>query len=57
MVHALHHKWKQPVAYCLSRGSIKAEMLVQFLYEILGVCQNVVLHVVATVCDMSISRP
>jgi hypothetical protein len=29
-------------------------MLVQFLREVLGACQNVGLHVVATVCDMGI---
>jgi hypothetical protein len=27
-------------------------MLVQFLDEVIGACQNVGLHVVATVCDM-----
>ena len=52
MVRGLHRKWKQPVAYYLSRGSTKAEMFVQFLKEVLGACQNVGLHVVATVCDM-----
>ena len=52
MVHGLHRKWKQPVAYYLSRGSAKAEMLVQFLREVLEACQHVGLHVVATVCDM-----
>ena len=52
MVCGLHRKWKQPVAYYLSRGSTKAEMFVQFLKEVLGACQNVGLHVVATVCDM-----
>jgi UDP:flavonoid glycosyltransferase YjiC (YdhE family) len=40
------------MAYYLSRGSTKAEMLVQFLNEVLGACQNVGLRVVATVCDM-----
>jgi len=40
------------VAYYLSRGSTKPEMLVQFLKEVLGSCQNVGLHVVTTVCDM-----
>ena len=40
------------MAYYLSRGSTEAEMLVQFLKEVLGACQNVGLHVVATVCDM-----
>jgi len=40
MVRGLHWKWKQPVAYYLSRGSTKAEMLVQFLNEVLCVCQN-----------------
>ena len=52
MLRGLHRKWKQPVAYYLSRGSTKAEMLVQFLNEVLGACQNVGLHVLATVCDM-----
>jgi hypothetical protein len=52
MVHGLHRKWKQQVAYYLSRGSTKAEMLMQFLKEVLDACQNVGLRVVATVCDM-----
>jgi hypothetical protein len=52
MVRGLHRKWKQPVAYYLSCGSTKAEMLVQFLKEVLDACQHVGLHVVATVCDM-----
>jgi hypothetical protein len=52
MVHGLHRKWMQPVAYYLSRRSTNAEMLVQFLKEVLGACQNVGLHVVSTVCDM-----
>jgi len=52
MVRDLHQKWKQPVVYYLSRGSTEAEMLVQLLNEILDACQNVGLHVVATVCDM-----
>jgi hypothetical protein len=52
MIRGLHQKWKQPVAYYLSRGSTKAEMLVQFLKEVLEACQNVGLRVVATVCDM-----
>ena len=47
MVCGRHRKWKQPVAYYLSCGSTKAETLVQFLHEVLGACQNVVLHVVA----------
>ena len=42
----------QPMAYYLSHGSTKAEMLVQFFKEVLGACQNVGLHVVAIVCDM-----
>jgi hypothetical protein len=43
----------QPVAYYAPhRGSTKAEMLVQFLKEVLGACQNGGLHLVA-VCDMA----
>ena len=38
MVRGLHRKWKQSVAYYLSRGSSEAEMLVQFLKEVLGAC-------------------
>jgi hypothetical protein len=44
MVHGLHRKWKQPVAYYLSHGSTKAEML--------DACLNVELCTVATVCDV-----
>ena len=36
MVRGLYHKGKQPVAYYLSRGSTKAEMLKQFLKEFLN---------------------
>ena len=39
------------VYYLSCRGS-KADVLTQFLNEVLGACQNVGLHVVATVCDM-----
>jgi hypothetical protein len=52
MVRDLHRKWKQPVAYYLSRESTKVEIFVHFLNVVLGACQNVGLHVVATVCDM-----
>ena len=50
--HGLHRKWKKPVAYFLSYECTTTEMLVQFLNEVLGACQNMGLHVVATVCDM-----
>jgi len=52
MVRGLHRKWKQPVAYYFIRGSTKAGLLMKFLKEVLGACQNAGLHVVATVCDM-----
>jgi len=39
-------------AYCLSCENTKAKMLVQYLSDVLDACQNVGLHVVATVCDM-----
>jgi hypothetical protein len=52
MVRGLHRKWKQPVAYYFIRGSTKAGLLMKFLKEVLGACQNAGLHIVATVCDM-----
>jgi hypothetical protein len=42
----------QPVAYYFSRGSTKAEVIVQFLKEVFDTCQKAGLQVVATVCDM-----
>ena len=51
LLRGLCRNWKQLVAYYLSHGSTKAEMLKQFLKEVLEACQNVGLHVVATVCD------
>ena len=53
MVRGLHRKWKQPVAYYFIRGSTKANLLVRFLNEVLGTCQNAGIQVVATVCDMA----
>ena len=52
MARGLHRKWKKPVAYYFIRGSTKAGLLKKFLEEVLGTCQNVGLHVGATVCDM-----
>ncbi|PNF39995.1 hypothetical protein B7P43_G15587, partial [Cryptotermes secundus] len=52
MIRGLRRKWKQPVAYYFTRGSTKAEMVVQYLKEVLDACQNAGLKVVATVCDM-----
>jgi len=52
MLHGLHRRWKQPIAYNLTRGSTKGDMLVDFLMEVLDACHNAGLVVVATVCDM-----
>jgi hypothetical protein len=52
MLRGLCRKWKQPVAYYLTHGSTSVEMLVRFLKEVLGACQNSGLVVVATVCNM-----
>jgi len=40
MVRGLLQKWKQPVAYYFIRGSTKAGLLMKFLKEVLGACQN-----------------
>ena len=52
MLRGLRQKWQQPVAYYLMRGSTSGEILVHFLKEVLGACQNSGLVVVATVCNM-----
>ena len=52
MLHGLHKRWKQPVAYYLVCGSTKGEMFVNFLMEVLDACHNVGLEVVATMCGM-----
>ena len=51
-LRGLRKRWKQPVAYYLTRGSTKGDMLVDFLKEVLGACHSAGLVVVATVCDM-----
>jgi hypothetical protein len=43
-----HRKWKRPVAYHFTRGSTKAEMIVQYLKEVLDAYQNAGLTVVGT---------
>jgi hypothetical protein len=40
MICGLRKKWKQPVAFCLIRGSTKGEMVVNFLMEVLDACYN-----------------
>jgi len=50
MLRGLRRRWKQPVAYYLTRGSTKGDMLVDFLMEVLDACHNAGL--VVTVCDM-----
>jgi hypothetical protein len=52
MLHGLHKKWKQPVAYYLIHGSTEGDMLVNFLMEVLDACHIAGLEVVATMCDM-----
>jgi len=52
MLRGLRKRWKQPVAYYLIHRSTKGEMLVHFLREVLDVCHNAGLEVVATMCDM-----
>ncbi|XP_023721687.1 uncharacterized protein LOC111872233 [Cryptotermes secundus] len=52
MIRGLRREWKQPVAYYFTRGSTKAEVIVQCLEEVLDACQNIGLKVVTTVCDM-----
>ena len=52
MLRGLRKRWKQPVAYYLVHGSTKCEMLINLLKEVLDVCHDAGLEVVATMCDM-----
>jgi hypothetical protein len=52
VLHGLHKKWKQPVAYYLIHGSTKGDMFVNFWMEVLDACHNAGLEVVATMCDL-----
>ena len=38
MLRGLHKRWKQPVAYYVTHGSTKGDMLVDFLMEVLDAC-------------------
>jgi hypothetical protein len=40
------------VADCFTHGSTKAEVIAQYLKEVLDACQNAGLKVVATVCGL-----
>ena len=51
MLHGLHNKWKQLVAYYLIDGGAKGEMLVNLLMQVLDANHNAGLEVVATLCD------
>ena len=55
MLHGLRRSWKQPVAYYLTRGSTKCDMLVDFLTEVLDACHNLLPPCVTWV--PTISRP
>ena len=52
MLCGLHKKLKHPVAFYMICRSTNGEMLVIVLMEVLDVCHNVGLVVVATVFDM-----
>jgi hypothetical protein len=55
MIRGLCKGWKYPVAYCLTTGNTKREMLVNFLMEVLKAFQNAGLEVVPTMCDMGVN--
>lgn len=42
--------------YYFIQGSTKSEMLINFLMEVLDVCQNAGLEFVFTVCDMGANK-
>jgi hypothetical protein len=52
MIRGLCRKWKEPVAYYFTCGSTKAEVILQYLKEVLDACKNTGLKVIAT--DMGV---
>lgn len=52
MVRGLFRKWKQPVAYYFSHSSVRSEILVELIVNIIDACTGAGLYVAATVCDM-----
>jgi len=46
MLHGLHNKWKQLVAYYLIDGGAKGEMLVNLLMQVLDANHNAGCHYV-----------
>ena len=55
MVRGVYGKWKEPFASFFSHASTKANLLVRFLNEGHGACQNAGLNVVPTIFDMSVN--
>ncbi|CAH1960952.1 unnamed protein product [Acanthoscelides obtectus] len=53
MIQGVYSKWKQPVCFTFSSGSAKSGMLKNMLTEVIKKCQEIGLHVVATVCDQA----
>jgi len=52
MLRGLFKRWKLLLAYNLTHGSTKGEMLVNILVEVLDAWHNAGMVVVVTVCDM-----
>jgi len=52
MLHGQCKKWTQPLAYYMIHGSTESDVLVNFLMEVLDVCQNAGLEVIVTVCNI-----
>lgn len=51
MLRGIRRKWKQPVFYSFVNGGTKSYEIKHIITLIIKECQNIGLHVVATICD------
>uniref|UniRef100_A0A1Y1JZB1 THAP-type domain-containing protein n=1 Tax=Photinus pyralis TaxID=7054 RepID=A0A1Y1JZB1_PHOPY len=51
MIKGVYRQWKQPFSFTFSNGPLSSTQLKQLIEEVITVCQQVGLKVVATICD------
>ncbi|KAI4463288.1 cramped protein [Holotrichia oblita] len=53
MARGIHKKWKQPLAYYLNYGGMKADIIVKCLKDVVCEAKCIGLTVVGTICDQA----